>query len=153
MLLQRFLTHLFGTFVAVIGGWLAGIAFSFVWAAFDIAIHPQQVPVAALIAVPWIVALGSLSFILPTWLFLLIPLYLFVPPSWPLWRWPICTALGVLSGICIVGYFLSRPNVNPPVSIFSWYILASVIGGVTCFVGSITRKRFAWWHTPHLTDR
>ena len=115
---------------ALLGGWLAGITFSFVWAALDIAIHPQQVPVAALIAVPWIVALGSLSFVLPVWLFLLIPLYLLVPPSWPLWRWPICTALGVLSGICIVAYFLSRPNVNPPVSIFSWYILASVMAAL-----------------------
>jgi hypothetical protein len=153
MLVQRFLTQVFGTFVALLGGWLAGIAFSFVSAALDAAIHPQQVPVAALIAVPWIVALGSLSFIVPVWLFLLIPLYLLVPPSWPLWRWPICTALGVLSGICIVAYFLSQPNVNPPVSIFSWYILASVIGGVTCFVGSITRKRFGWWHTAHLTNR
>jgi hypothetical protein len=47
MVLQRFFTQFFGTFLALLGGWLAGIAFSFIWAALDIAIHPQQAPVAA----------------------------------------------------------------------------------------------------------
>ena len=146
MLFHRILKQLFGSFVAVLCGWGAGILFALLWAAVDVAVRPGKVPVAALIAAPWIVALGSVSFILPVWLLLLVPLYFFVPRSWPLWRWPICTASGVLAAICIVGMFLSRPDVNPPESILSWYILAAIVGGVTCFVGSVTRERFGYDH-------
>jgi hypothetical protein len=91
--------------------------------------------------VPWIVALGSAAFIYPV-LLALVPLYFFVPRSSPLWRWPIGTSLGALAGVCIVFGFLSRPNVNPPESKLSWYILAAVIGSATCFVGSTTREHF-----------
>jgi len=50
--------------------------------------------------------------------------------------------LGALAGVCIVFGFLSRPNVDPPESKLSWYILAAVIGAATCFVGSTTREHF-----------
>jgi hypothetical protein len=146
MLFQSILRQFFGTFVAVLCGWGAGILVALLRAAVGVVVHPGQVPVAALIAAPWIVALGSVSFILPVWLLLLVPLYFFVPRSWPLWRWPICTALGALAGISIIAIFLSRPDVNPPESISSWYVLAAIIGGVTCFVGSVTRERFGFYH-------
>jgi hypothetical protein len=47
----------------------------------------------------------------------------------------------------------SRPDSNPPPSKISWYLLAAVIGGATCLVGSITRERFGRWYIPHLTNR
>ena len=146
MLFERILKKFFGSFVAVLCGWGAGILFALLWAAVGLVLHPGQIPVAALIAAPWIVALGSVSFILPVWLLLLVPLYFFIPRSSPLWRLPVCTVLGALAGVCIVAIFLSRPDVNPPESILSWYILAAVIGGVTCFVGSTTRDRFRHYH-------
>ncbi len=141
MLLARILKQFFGVLVAVLGGWLAGILFAFVWAAVHLATHPGEVPTIVLFALPWIVALGSAVFIYPV-LLALVPLHFFVPRSSPLWRWRICTSFGALAGVCIVFGFLSRPDVNPPESKLSWYILAAVIGAATCFVGSTTRERF-----------
>ena len=141
MLLARILKQFLGVLVAVLGGWLAGILFAFAWAAVDVTTHPGEVPAIALFVLPWIVALGSAAFIYPV-LLALVPLYFFVPRSSPLRRWPICTSLGALAGVCIVFGFLSRPNVNPPESKLSWYILAAVIGSATCFVGSTTREHF-----------
>ena len=47
-------------------------------------------------------------FIFPVWIAILIPLYIFVPRSWLVWRWPVCTALSALAGViifsCVVGF-------------------------------------------------
>jgi hypothetical protein len=59
MLFERILKQFFGSFVAVLCGWGAGILFALLLAAVGLVLHPGQVPVAALIAAPWIVALGS----------------------------------------------------------------------------------------------
>src|SRR5262249_36621190 len=145
MLLARILKQFLGVLVAVIGGWLAGILFAFVGAAVDVTTHSGKVTSIALFVQPWIVALGSPVFIYPV-LLALVPLYFFVPRSSFLWRWPICTTLGALAGVCIVFGFFSRPDVNPPESKLSWYILAAVIGAATCFVGSTTREHFGYWN-------
>ena len=140
-MLKRIVFSLLGAFVAIASGWLSGILAAFLLAAVAILVHPHQVPVGALLATPWVVAIGSLIFILPT-LIALVPLYLFIPRTWLVWRWPVCTTLGVVSGVCIVAVFLAQPNRNPPESVFSWYVLAAAIGGSTCFVASKTHERF-----------
>ena len=42
------------------------------------------------------------AFVFATWLFLLLPLYLFLPRTSFLWRWPVCTLCGALAGPAIV---------------------------------------------------
>jgi hypothetical protein len=141
MLVRRILRQLLGVLVAVVGGWLAGIVFEFCWTLFDMVVQPGDTPAIALFVRPWIVALGSVVFILPV-VPILILMYIFLPRSSAVRRWPVCTALGAAAGTLIVFAFLSRPDANPPESKLSWYILAAVIGGATCFVGSLTRERF-----------
>jgi hypothetical protein len=141
MLVRRILRQLLGVLVAVVGGWLVGIAFEFCWTLFDMVVHPGDTPPIALFVRPWIIALGSVVFILPV-VPILIPMYLFLPRGLIVWRWPVCTVLGALGGILIVCAFFSRPDANPPESKLSWYVLATVIGGATCLIGSVTRNRF-----------
>jgi hypothetical protein len=145
MLLARILKQFLGVLVAILGGWLAGILFTFAWATIDVATHSGEVTAIALFVQPWIVALGSAVFIYPV-LLALVPLYFFVPRSSLLWRWPICTSLGALAGTCIVFGFFSRPDVNPPESKLSWCVLAVLIGAATSFVGSTTREHFGYWN-------
>lgn len=140
-MLKRIVFSLLGAFVAIASGWLFGILAAFLLAAAAILVHPSQVPVGALLATPGVVAIGSLIFIVPTAI-ALVPLYLFIPHTWLLWRWPVCTTLGVVSGVCIVAVFLAQPNRNPPESVFSLYVLAAAIGGSTCFVAAKTHERF-----------
>jgi len=123
-----------------VSGWLSGIVVTFLFGVVVTTVHPGHVTFAALPAA-WVVAIGSLYFILPVSL-VLVPLYLLVPRSWWLWRWPVCTSLGIVSGVCIVAVFLSQPNRNPPENVLSWYILAAVIAGTTCLVASMTYERF-----------
>jgi hypothetical protein len=140
-MLKRAAFGLLGAFVAIVSGWLSGIVVAFLFAAVAMVAHPHQVSLGALLVAPWIVAIGSLYFILPVSL-ALVPLYLLIPRSWLLWRWPVCTTLGLVSGVCIVAVFLSQPNRNPPESVFSWYVLAAAIGGTTCLIASITHEQF-----------
>jgi hypothetical protein len=151
-MLVRVLKQLLGVGVSVIGGWLAGIVFEFLWTTLDMVTHPGQLPAIVLFVRPWIVALGSSFFILPVVPFLIV-LYLVIPRSWQVWRWPVCTLLGVFAGISIVFVSFSRPDSNPPPSKFSWYLLAAVIAGATCFIASITRERFGHRNNSHLTRR
>jgi hypothetical protein len=141
MLVRRVLCQLLGVTVAVVGGWLAGIAFEFCWTLLDMVVKPSDTPAIALFVRPWIVGLGSVVFILPV-LLILLPMYLFLPRSLVVWRWPVCTTLGALAGVLIVYAFFSRPDANPPPSKLSWYILGAVIGGATSLIGSVTRERF-----------
>lgn len=140
-MLKRIIFSLLGAFVAIASGWLSGILVALLLAAAAIVVRPSQVPVGAMLVTPLSVAIGSLIFILPTSI-ALVPLYLFIPRTWLLWRWPVCTTLGVVAGVCIVAVFLGQPNRNLPENVFSWYILAAVISGSTCFVASITHERF-----------
>ena len=140
-MLKRVAFSLLGALVAIASGWLAGILAALLLAVVAIVAHPHQVPVGALLAMPWVVAIGSLIFIIPTSI-ALVPLYLFIPQTSLLWRWPVCTTLGVVSAVCIVAVFLAQTNRNPPESVFSWYVLAAAIGGSACFVASKTHERF-----------
>ena len=152
MLLRRVLTGFIGSFLAIVCGWLAGIVVSFCVIPANILIHGglhgEHVPTAAFIELPWFVALFSPCFMLPVWLLVLVPLYVLIPHSSSLWRWPICTSLGIISGIGIVALFVSRPICTyPPPSVAGYYILAAIIAGTTCLVGSLTRTRFRDFHT------
>jgi hypothetical protein len=83
-------------------------------------------------------------FILPVWALILVPLYMFIPPSSILWRWPVCTVCGAAAGLLIVGVvFGGIPGVGH-VSSGAWgsYILAAIVGGVTCLIGSLTKHIF-----------
>ncbi len=144
--MRRLFNSLLGSLFAAFCGWLAGILLSLIWAAVVAVTQPAKPDVASFIALPWIVAIGSAYFVLPVWLLLLAPLYFLIPLSWPVWRWPICTCVGILAGIAIIGAFLSFPETNPPLEFLSWYILAAVIAGTTCLVGSLTHERFRDFH-------
>ncbi len=59
------------------------------------------------IATGWFMA----YFIIPVWFIVLIPLYLFIPLSSPLWRWPICMLCGAAAGFLIMAvFFLAVPG-------------------------------------------
>ena len=144
--MRRFFVTLLGSFFAAFCGWLAGILLALSWGAVVVMNQPAKPDLLSFIALPWIVAIGSAYFVLPVWLLLLAPLYFLIPRSWLVWRWPICTFIGILAGIVIIGVFLSFPDTNPPLEFLPWYILAAVIAGTTCFIGSLTHERFRDFH-------
>jgi hypothetical protein len=83
-------------------------------------------------------------FIIPVWLIVLIPLYLFVPLSSPLWHWPICMLCGAVAGFLIMaGVFLAFPG-DGSWSSGAWEFcgIAALVGGAICLVGSLTRHLF-----------
>lgn len=92
------------------------------------------------IAMSWFMA----WFIVPVWGVVLIPLYLFVPPGSTLWRWPVCTACGALAGLLIMASFFRGVPGFGQLSPRAWdvYILAGIIGGITCLIGSLTKHLF-----------
>ena len=96
----------------------------------------------------WVASIFSAILIFGTWLVILLPLYSTVPKHSPLWKWPICTACGVVSGAAIMfgfGYAIS-PSTVPGTDYIGYCALAGVIGGITCLFGSVTRKYFRETH-------
>jgi hypothetical protein len=83
-------------------------------------------------------------FIVPVWVLILVPLYLFVPWHSILWRWPICTACGALAGFAIMTLFFGGISGFDQLSSGAWdfYVIAAVVGGVTCLVGALTKHIF-----------
>ena len=86
--------QLFGTLVAVLVGWLVTLTF-LEFSYFLDALRERRpldvgLVVGSSIATSWFMT----YFVIPVWLFVLIPLYLFVPLSSPLWHWPICMVCG-----------------------------------------------------------
>lgn len=134
--------QILGTVVAVFAGWLAAILFVELFTAIDVLMGDPNVAPAAFFVAPLVYAYAMSYFILPVWLFLLVPLYLFVPPSSVLWHWPLCTAFGVASGVLIVAVFLGLPGPQVAREIWLPYVLAALVGGVTCLTGAIMRERF-----------
>jgi hypothetical protein len=144
--------QLVGTVVAVLVGWLVALIFMestyFVDALRQR--HPMDVGLVfgSTIAMSWFMA----YFIIPVWLFILIPLYLFVPPSSTLWHWPICTVCGAAAGFVImVGFFIAAPS-DGSWSYGAWEFcgIAALIGSAICLTGSLTRRIFK---PSHLTNR
>jgi hypothetical protein len=81
------------------------------------------------------------AFVLPIWLVVLLPLYVFLPIDSALWRVPVCTALGVLCGAGLLATYFAVSGV-PMSLLWLFGVEAAVIGGVTCLFGALTAKRF-----------
>jgi hypothetical protein len=83
------------------------------------------------------------AFIFGTWLVLLVPVYVLVPARSVLWRWPVSSTCGVVSGAIIMWVFC---HLNSPQA--DWKgptLLAAIAGGITCLFASLTRK---WFRSP-----
>ena len=111
---------------------------------FELLQQPHYIVPDALWVGPLIESGVMAYMVVPVWLFLLIPLYLFVPASSVLWRLPICSACGVLAGLVIVGlWFQGIPGVGGIApEAWSFYLIAAIVGGVTCFTGALTKRVF-----------
>lgn len=137
---MRFLRPLLGTFIAVLAGWFAGL--------LGVAmIHWLSIGGAqweAALSVIFVTGFYMWFFIIPVWVVMLIPLYLFVPPSSPLWRPYVCTGFGTVAGLAIAAIITGA---GMAVEGWSFYALAAIVGGVTCLTGVLTRPRF---HPDHL---
>ena len=131
-----------GSIVAVLGGWLAALLFSELCGVVELMQQPHYIVPAALWVSPIVESRFMAYFIVPVWLFVLAPLYLIIPIDSVLWRWPLCTALGVVGGLValIAGIWLATRDFF--VETWSFYVMAAIVGGVTCLVGSLTRRWF-----------
>ncbi len=105
--------QILGTIVAVLAGWLAALLYVELSGVVQLLQQPHYIVPEALFVGPITAGVFMAYFIIPVWLFVLIPLYLFVPPSSPLWRWPICTACGTLAGITIIAFTLRLVIFHP----------------------------------------
>ena len=79
------------------------------------------------------------GFVFATWLVLLLPLYLFVPHSSFLWRWPVCTVCGALTGSAIV-FACYGPDSFGRADFPTLILLGAVTGAATCLFGSLSAR-------------
>jgi hypothetical protein len=152
MLARRIAKQILGTFVSVLAGWLAALLFLELMTAIELLRQPHYIVPEALYVGPMILGFYMAFFIIPVWLVVLIPLYLFVPCSSALWRWPVCMSCGVAAALLIMGiFFQGIPGVGG-LSGESWsfFVMAAIVGGLACLVGALTKGRFK---TKHLTNR
>jgi hypothetical protein len=98
--------QILGTVVAVLSGWLAAMIFLEATTVVELMQERHYVVPDALYVAPITITIIMSYFVIPVWLFVLIPLYLFVPPSSVLWRLPVCTTCGVLAGILIIAFWM-----------------------------------------------
>ncbi|HVF72940.1 MAG TPA: hypothetical protein VM940_15160 [Chthoniobacterales bacterium] len=134
-----------GTSVAVVAGWLVALLYVEVSGIIQLLQQPHYIVPEALLIGPIMAGVFMGYFIIPVWIFVLIPLYLFIPSSNSLWRWPICTACGALAGITIIAFTLGDFPPGPGKSFsaaWDFYIMAAIVGSVSCLVAACTRDRF-----------
>ena len=74
-----------------------------------------------------IIAVASAAFVAATWLLALVPLYLFVPLRFGLWRWYVCTPCGVVAGVVIM--VLYGHYDSPQADGGDYDLLAAIAGG------------------------
>src|ERR1700736_5645173 len=108
VLIRDIVRQLFGTFVAVLSGWIAGILFGVPLALFDLVRDPARASPWELLGLPYLFGFGAPIFIVPVWVFALIPLYFLVPRSSPLWRPMVCASVGAAAGICIMAWWFTQ---------------------------------------------
>src|SRR6266436_5083371 len=106
MATRRIAKQILGTIVAVLSGWFAAMLFLEATTLVELLHQPRYVVPEALFVAPITISMVMSWFVIPVWLFALIPLYLFVPSSSVLWRLPVCSACGVVAGLLIVGCWL-----------------------------------------------
>jgi hypothetical protein len=128
----------------VLSGWFAAMLFLEAIMIIQLLQQPHYIVPDALWVGPVTVSIVMAYVVVPVWLLLLIPLYLFVPASSALWRLPVCSACGVVAGLVIVGlWFGGIPGVaGVAPEAWSFYVIAAIVGGVTCFIGALTRRVF-----------
>jgi hypothetical protein len=136
--------QILGTVVAVLSGWFAAMLFLEATTAVELLHQPHYIVPEALLVAPITTSMVMSWFVIPVWLFALIPLYLFVPPSSVLWRLPVCSACGVIAGVLIVACWVRGiPGIGGLAPEAWWlYIYAAIVGGVTCFIAALTRHVF-----------
>ena len=82
----------------------------------------------------------SALLVLPVWLLLLLPLYVFVPRTSVLWHWALATPMGCLAGaLLLLAYsgFGFPPHTPGPL-----LPVAAIVGAATCLFGSLTAPYF-----------
>jgi hypothetical protein len=88
------------------------------------------------------------KYVFSIWLFVLLPLYLLVPLRSVLWRWPVCTACGAVSGALIQFIWFRRFGGLLPLSgaelvdEIPALCVAAFVGASACLFGSLTAHRF-----------
>ena len=144
--------QLLGTLIAVVVGWLVALVVLESTYFIDAIRQRHALDVGLVfgstIATSWFMA----YFIIPVWLIVLIPLYLFVPSSSPLWRWLICMLCGAAAGFLIMaGCLLVVPG-GGSWSSGAWEFcgIGALVGAAICLVGSLTRRVFK---PNHLTSQ
>ena|ERR1700719_2127355 len=125
--------RIFGGFVSVVGAWLALQLVMLI--IFAVERRPFPLWEDAI----WF-AIFSLPFVLVPGLLVFLPLYVFIPSHSILWRWPLCTACGILFGGLLM-YSLGFPQPNTPDNLMNT-VLAAITGGITCLLASITMPRY-----------
>jgi hypothetical protein len=74
-----------------------------------------------------------------TWAVAFLWIYLFVPMSSPLWKWPICTLCGGLAG----GLIVSALCYGMENGTFVFFVCSGILtGATTCLFASLTARRF-----------
>src|SRR5436190_11004840 len=143
MVTQGIAKQLAGAAVAVIVGWLAALIFIELVTAFQLLQEPHYIVPEALFVTPIEFGLYMSLFIVPVWLLVLVPLYLFVPVGSMLWRWPVCTLCGGVAGVLVMALWIRGLPGAGGVASEAWYlyIMAAIVGGVTCMTAALTKHR------------
>jgi len=130
-----------GSFLAVVIGWLAAIVLLGAGSMFDYIHQHDEASWNRLWITPLWFSVAIWIFALPIWLIVLLPVSLFLPLSSPLWRWPMCTACGAIAGTLVVALAFPLPGRGIAPQIWFPYALGAIVGAVTCLSGSLIRKR------------
>lgn len=129
-----------GSFVSVTAGWAGGLI---VLAAFWLVLSLRSENVWAEVSSGVVVYSAVIGgFAISVWLVILLPLYVLLPDTSPLWRTRVCTALGIIAGGGIVlAYLLIGGGIF---ALFLWplVVVGAVVGGVTCLFGASTAPYF-----------
>ena len=76
-----------------------------------------------------------------TWAAAFLWIYLFVPTTSPLWKWPICTLCGGLAGGLIVSAIALCYGMENGISVF--FVCSGILTGAsTCLFAALTVQRF-----------
>jgi hypothetical protein len=81
-------------------------------------------------------------FVLPIWLFVLLPLYVLLPRSSRLWHPALCTVCGAITGAAILSAYFALAAGGAFDLLYIFLPIGVVVGGVTCFVGAATARYF-----------
>ena len=130
--------HVLGSFLSAVAGWLALTLGQYIRCLFQPENTGDWWPLYPIFCTP---------FILVVWLVVLLPLYLRVPASSALWRWPVCTVGGVMAGTIIALVVWCVLDLHSVTERFIDFLDASlwlggVCGGATCLFGSLTAPAF-----------